>query len=112
MKIQQLTKTLIVLVTLSSLVNCSLNKKIVLRSDYCEVHEPLDRHLPKDVVAEWERVDTSINCKEQVDYNKTYSCRHLTGSALTANEKFIKALLENISKNDKKYELKHCTYVN
>jgi hypothetical protein len=55
---------------------------------------PVD--LGKDTVREWEKLHQSVQTKLQLN------------QPLTANDRLIKAFLDNISRNDKKFEERNC----
>lgn len=77
-------------------MDCSLSKRTVVRSDFCDLYEPLPDDLSNDIVTYWRSTSQIISDKEEI------------GTPLTPNEKFLKATITNIGKNDLKYRAKKC----
>ena len=84
------------LILTSYLTSCSQNRSVVLKSDFCDLYEPLKTDLENDVVVYWKNTVMVIRDKEE------------RGIPLTSNEKFVKITIENIGRNEAKFEAKHC----
>ena len=81
---------------MSFLISCSQSKRTVVASDFCELYEPLRKDLPTNAVIYWQTKVRLIQDKEE------------DGRQLTGEEEFLREAIENIARNDAKYESKGC----
>lgn len=83
------------MILLTMQTSCLQSRRII-KSDYCHLYQPLDNNLPKIQVQFWEDTTKKIDEKNK------------TGEEKTAVEGFVETITNNISTNERIYELKQC----
>ena len=78
-----------------SLISCSQNKQTI-KSDFCQLHEPLPTNLSKDII---------VYLKEK---KQIISAKNKEGNLKTPEEKFIEIMINYSGANEKKYYEKNC----